>query len=149
MQFLKYFRSSHRRSSVKKNVLRNIAKFTRKHLCQSLFFHKVAGLIPANLLKKRLWHRCFPENFAEFLRIPFLQNTSEYFLYFLYCRFVSSFDKLPSTLHFLNQSISYKFCGSEDKTFLICHAALYNRVTQGHMTLSVGPPYPKLPLCQV
>ena len=28
----------------KKAVLRNFAKFTRKHLCQSLFFNKVTGL---------------------------------------------------------------------------------------------------------
>ena len=28
----------------KKGVLRNFAKFTGKHLCQSLFFNKVAGL---------------------------------------------------------------------------------------------------------
>ena len=28
------------------------------------------------LLKKRLWHRCFPVNFTKFLRTPFLQNTS-------------------------------------------------------------------------
>ena len=52
--------------------LRNFAKLTGKHLCQSLFFNKVAGLRPATLLKKRLWHRCFPVNFAKFLRIPFL-----------------------------------------------------------------------------
>ena len=26
--------------------------------------------------KKRLWHSCFPMNFAKFLRAPFLQNTS-------------------------------------------------------------------------
>ena len=37
------FRSSHRRCPVRKGVLRNFAKFTRKHLCQSLFFNKVAG----------------------------------------------------------------------------------------------------------
>ena len=37
------FRSSHRRCSVKKGVPRNFAKFTGKHLCQSLFFNKVAG----------------------------------------------------------------------------------------------------------
>ena len=36
----------------KKGVLRNFAKFTGKHLCQSLFFDKVAGLRPATLLKK-------------------------------------------------------------------------------------------------
>ena len=32
------------RCSVRKGVLRNFAKFTGKHLCQSLFFNKVAGL---------------------------------------------------------------------------------------------------------
>ena len=69
-------RSSHRRCSVRKGILKNFAKFTGKHLCQSLFFNKVTGLRPATLLKKRLWHRCFPVNFAKFLRTPFLQNTS-------------------------------------------------------------------------
>ena len=29
-------------------------------------------LRPATLLKKRLWHKCFPVNFGKFLRIPFL-----------------------------------------------------------------------------
>ena len=69
-------RSSHQRCSIKKGVLRNFTNFTGKHLCQSLFFNKVAGLRPATLLKKRLWHRCFPVNFVKFLRTPFLQNTS-------------------------------------------------------------------------
>ena len=41
-------RSSHRRVSVKKGILRNFANFTGKHLCQSLFFNKVAGR-PANV----------------------------------------------------------------------------------------------------
>ena len=53
-------------------VLRNFAKFTGKHLCQSLFFNTVTGLSPAILLKKRLWQRCFPVNFAKFLLTPFL-----------------------------------------------------------------------------
>ena len=118
-------RSSHQRCSLKKGVLKNFAKFTERHMCQSLFFNKVEGfspfefcthkikieipqlithqkqppevfyeknvlknwtkftgkylcqsLRPAALLKKRLWHRCFPVNFVEFLRTPFLQNTS-------------------------------------------------------------------------
>ena len=60
----------------KKNVLRNFTKFAGKHLCQSLFINKVAGLRPATLLKKRLWYRCFPVNFVKLLRTPFLQNTS-------------------------------------------------------------------------
>ena len=49
----------------KKGVLRNFAKFIGKHLCQSLFFNKVAGLRPATLLKKRFWYRSFPVNFAK------------------------------------------------------------------------------------
>ena len=60
----------------RKGVLRNFATFTGKHLWQSLVFNKVAGLRPATLLKKRLWHRCFPVNFVKFLTTPFLQNTS-------------------------------------------------------------------------
>ena len=71
--YLEY--SSHRRCSVKKGVLRNLAKFTGKHLCQRFFFNKVAGIRPATLLKKSLWHRCFPVNFAKFLRTLVLQNT--------------------------------------------------------------------------
>ena len=46
----------------KQGALRNFTKFTGKHLCQSLFFNKVEGL------RKRL--RCFPVNFAKFLRTP-------------------------------------------------------------------------------
>ena len=59
-----------------KSALRNFEKFTEEHLCQSLYFNKVPGLCPATLLKKRLWHRCFPLNFTKFLRTPFLQNIS-------------------------------------------------------------------------
>ena len=40
-------------------------------------FDKVASLRSATLLKKRLWRRCFPVNFAKYLRTPFLQNTSQ------------------------------------------------------------------------
>ena len=68
------YRSSHRWCSVKKSVLRNFTKFTGKHLCQSLFFNKVAG--PATLLKNSLWHKCFRVNFVKFLRTLFLQNNS-------------------------------------------------------------------------
>ena len=62
---------------MKKGTLRDFAKFKGKRLCQSLFFNKVTGLRPATLLKKRPWHRCFPVNFARFLRTTFSQNTSE------------------------------------------------------------------------
>ena len=63
-----------RRCFFKKGALKNFAKFTGKHLCQSLSFNKVVGLMPATLLKKSLWHRCFPVNFAKVLRAPFLKE---------------------------------------------------------------------------
>ena len=53
-----------------KGVLKNLAKFTGKHPCQSLFFNQVAGPWPA----KRLWHRCFLVNFSKFLRIFFYRT---------------------------------------------------------------------------
>ena len=43
-------------------------------------FNKVAGLRATTLLKKGLWHKCFPVNFAKFLRTPFLQNTPGWLL---------------------------------------------------------------------
>ena len=52
-------------------VLKNFAIFTGKHLRQSLFFNKFVGLRPATLLKKRLWYRCFPVNFAKFSKTYF------------------------------------------------------------------------------
>ena len=48
-----------------------------------ILFNKIAGLRPATLLKKKLWHRCFPMNFAKFLRRPFLRNTSGRLLLYL------------------------------------------------------------------
>ena len=70
-------RNSHRRCSIKTSVLKIVTKFTGKHLRQSLSFNKIPGQArPATLLKKRLWHRCFPVKFVRFSRTPFLQNTT-------------------------------------------------------------------------
>ena len=43
-----FYKRSHQSCSIIKGVLRNFAKFTRKHLCQSLFFNKVASQISKN-----------------------------------------------------------------------------------------------------
>ena len=59
-------RSSHQRCSVRKGVFRYFAKIHKKHLC----------LRPGTLLKKRLWYRCLPFTFAQFLRTLLLENTS-------------------------------------------------------------------------
>ena len=67
-------RSSHRRFSKKKKVILKIPKkFTGKHLSWGLFFNKVAGMKLANFLKTDSDTRCFPVNFAKFLRV---RNTS-------------------------------------------------------------------------
>ena len=90
-----FYRSSYTEVLCTKSVLKNFAKFTGKHLCKSLFVNKVAGLElfakivngwkpltiftkssrPATLLTKRLLHRCFPVNFAKFLRTSFFYRT--------------------------------------------------------------------------
>ena len=64
-------RSSRPEVFCKNGVLRNLLKFTGKHLRHSLSYNKVAGPRPATLLKKRLLDRCLPVNFVKFLRTPF------------------------------------------------------------------------------
>ena len=57
--------------SVKK-VFLEISEHSQENTCARVsFFNKIAGLKPATLLKKRLWHRCFPMNAVKFLRTPF------------------------------------------------------------------------------
>ena len=50
--FLDLFRSSHRRCSVKKAVLKNFANFTGKHLCWSLFLITLLVFRPVTLVKR-------------------------------------------------------------------------------------------------
>ena len=58
-----------------KRVSYKLLKTHRKTPAPAVFFNKIAGLRAATLLKKKLWHRCFPMNSAKFLRTFFLQNT--------------------------------------------------------------------------
>ena len=58
----------------KKGFLKNFVKLTGKHLRQSRFFDKAAGFNPENVLKGRLWHRCFPVTFVSFLKNLLLKN---------------------------------------------------------------------------
>ena len=57
-------RSSHQRYSMIKGVLRDFAKFTGKHLCQSLFINNFADHVTLA--------QVFTVNFAKFWRTPFL-----------------------------------------------------------------------------
>ena len=69
--FVRVFKSSNPEVLSQKSLLKIFAKFIGKHLYQSFFFNKVAGLRLATLFKKRFWHKCFPVDFAKFLRISF------------------------------------------------------------------------------
>ena len=59
----------------KKGVLRNFAKFTRKHLCQRLFFNKVAGRGLKLYWKKESLAQVFSCKFCEISKNIFFQNT--------------------------------------------------------------------------
>ena len=47
--WIKIIRSSRQEVFCKKGALRNFSKSTGKHMCQSLFFNKIAGLRPETL----------------------------------------------------------------------------------------------------
>ena len=61
--------------SIKKALLKNLAIFTGKHLCWSLFLR--------NFIKKRLHHKYFPENIVELLRIPIMKSICERLLLYI------------------------------------------------------------------
>ena len=68
-------RSSRLEVFCRKGVLRNTAKFTGKHLCQSLFFNTFAYLRSATSLKKRLCRRVFSCEFCKLSRNNFFYRT--------------------------------------------------------------------------
>ena len=51
-QFVELFRSSRSQMYFKIRVLKNVTIFITKKLCRSLFLIKLAGLMPATLLKR-------------------------------------------------------------------------------------------------
>ena len=69
-----FIQKQYQSCSIKKGVLRNFPKFTGKHLCQSLFFNKVAGLRPSTLLKKSL-AQVFSCELCEFSKNTFFYRT--------------------------------------------------------------------------
>ena len=56
--------------SVKK-VFLEISQNSQENTCANVSFLIKLQQVPASLLKTRLWHRCFPVNFAKFIRAPF------------------------------------------------------------------------------
>ena len=65
-------RNSREEVFCRKGVLRNFAIFTRKHMCESLFFNKVAG----NFIKKETLAQVFFCEFCEISKNTFFYRTS-------------------------------------------------------------------------
>ena len=62
------------RCSVKKQFL-EISQNSQESTCVRISFLinlQARDLKPTTLLRKRVWHRCYPVNFAKFLRTSFL-----------------------------------------------------------------------------
>ena len=112
--WIRIWRSSHQRS-IEICILKYFTKFTGKHLCQSLFFNKGADLRPAALLKKRLWHRCFPVSSAKYLRTLFYRTPLA-----------------ASRIFFLSFHYSLLF-----KTINLRFASLINHMNKHALTLSM------------
>ena len=118
---------------MKRSVLKYFAKFTGKHPCQSLFFNKILSLRPATLSKMRPWHKCFPVNFAKFLRIPFLQNTFKEspYLCFVFTSFtflIEPFCLFYKNEHFTGNWYIFSFDLNTNKTK--CYICLKLRLDQ-------------------
>ena len=99
------FQNQSSECSTIKGVLKNFTKFTWKQLRQTS---------DLQIYKKRLWHRCFPFNFAKFLRAPFftehLGTIASTFSY----RFNTLYFPIPTSLRcsYLFQCflVFYSFC---------------------------------------
>ena len=123
--FTAYPQTVVRRCSVKK-VFLVIAENSQENTCvrvssliklQVCNFIKKGTLEACNFIKKRLRHRCFPVNFAQFLRTPFFtENLRWLFLPFCHCKPILIYDyvitvfiNLLLTLIFYVQDLFLRF----------------------------------------
>ena len=124
-------RSNQRRCSVKKVVRRNFTKFIGRHLCQSLFFNKVAGL-----RRKNLWFsgyfRVRRSNCLKsvlLLQAKFGDDPKWEFCFYQWQIIVGNRPHLPLQVMFMlikwdsHKSISCKYSEISKIYFFVKHAA--------------------------
>ena len=100
-----------RRCSVKKMFL-GLSQNSQENICARV---SLQSCMPqsATLLKKKLWHRCFPVNFAKFLRTSFPTGYLRWLLLLL----LVTIDKFccivfkKQMLAVLKRSAALKICG--------------------------------------
>ena len=91
-----------------KGVVRNFAKFTRKHLCQSLLFNKVTGLPEAwDFFKKETVALVFSGEFWEIFKNTFLKESLWWLLLFYQELFASKIVRNGSCHVFILTSVAY------------------------------------------
>ena len=74
-----------------KKVFLEISQNSEENTCARVsFLNKVAGSGPATLLKKRIWCRCFPLNFAKFLKTSFLTEHLWWLLLVVICTVIAN-----------------------------------------------------------
>ena len=106
-------RSSRPKMFCKQGVLRNSTKFTKKHLCQSLIFNKVAGLRPqtCNFIKKEALAQEFSCEFCKTSKNTFFRKTplvaaSAYCIVVISCYLIVS---IVSNCFFMSNNKSLTF----------------------------------------
>ena len=104
-----FYRSSHRRCSVKKGFLERCSQNSQEN---TWIRDSILIKLQAYGCKKD-WHKHFPVNLVKFLRTPFLQNTSRRLLLLL------AFQKQPPEVLYEKRS-SWKFRKIHRKTPEVC-----------------------------
>ena len=102
------FRSSHPRFSVRKGVIRNLVKFTGKHLCQSVF-------IKNNFIKKETLVQVFSFEFCEISKNTWWLNlfyTSLFSIKVIFERVVTSIFYIICYISVFNIAKECLFCFS-------------------------------------
>ena len=79
------YRSSRLDVVYKKGLLKNFAKFTGKHLCQSPFFNRVAGLPPVVASRYRIIHWMLLWFFSKFVLWTSQLTLIYLFIYLFVC----------------------------------------------------------------
>ena len=106
------FRSSCSKSFYEKDVLKNLVKFTAKHLCLGLFFNNVAGLKPASLSNRDSGTEVFLRVLRKDLFYKNLKAASEEQLFMLKSLLV-----MFQVWSFRNASGHY--CREQTRTFFV------------------------------
>ena len=87
-----------------------ISQNSQENTCARVSFLIKLQTLTAILLKKKLYHRCFPVNFVKFIRALFLQNASRrLLLMYVYYKDFNEQSQSKDTLFFINMLLVKKY----------------------------------------